>query len=143
MVISEIEQETQDIDWFFTNGKHVCVAASAGGKLPRSVSASAADTALLASFFNALPRIGESVTSSGLNVTLADDKQYLDAFRGFAEKGIFSFDKTVPGTFSDTRYHLVMVPTVKLKTTDLPDNILVILNRTVLPGTIKSNFKLD
>jgi len=40
MKYNEIDQQTLDIDWFFTDGCYISFMASGGGKLPESVACS-------------------------------------------------------------------------------------------------------
>jgi len=55
-MITEIEQEVLDIDWFFTNGKEIGFVASGGGKLPKSISnKSMIEIQSLAGYFKNLP----------------------------------------------------------------------------------------
>ncbi|MCD0465080.1 hypothetical protein [Flavobacterium sp. ENC] len=57
-MITEIEQQSLDIDWFFTDGTHIAFAASGGGKLPESISESV-DYNLLSHYFRDLPEMTE------------------------------------------------------------------------------------
>jgi hypothetical protein len=59
-MISEIDQETSDIDWFFTDGEMIGFVASGGGRLPNSISRkSIEEIELLADYFRRLPQTGE------------------------------------------------------------------------------------
>jgi hypothetical protein len=145
-MITEIEQATSDIDWFFTNGKNVAFVASCGGKLPQPVaSKSIEEIELLTTFFRELkptsaatfsPEIIGTITS---NTNLKGDLSY---FVEMAEKGLFAFDKTVTNRFSDTRYHLVAKPLTPLKLKDLPIEIAKMLIGIKIDGDINETLDI-
>jgi hypothetical protein len=139
-MINEIEQQTLDIDWFFTNGNHIGFVASGGGKLPRSVALSSENNGLLTDFFRNLPERSGVEIAPGLNKIISPpvDERYLSSFVEMAEKGLFSFDKTLPGRFSDTAYHLVASPLNPLRFDELPSEIVEILLETKIEGDIQS-----
>jgi hypothetical protein len=61
-MITAIEQEISDIDWFFTNGEEIGFVASGGGKLPDSVSnKSFEEIVLLATYFRDLPQKSRAI----------------------------------------------------------------------------------
>jgi hypothetical protein len=145
-MITAIEQETSDIDWFFTNGEEVGFVASGGGKLPNSVSNKSIDEmALVATYFRDLPQksgVTISPNLKGLILPGTDEKQYLSYFIEMAEKGLFSFDKTVLNRFSDTNYHLVAEPLSPLKLDDLPLKIAKVLAETKSQGAIETSLNI-
>lgn len=139
-MISEIEQETSDIDWFFTNGKEIGFVASSGGKLPNSISNKSLDEIkLLVDYFRSLPQKSEVSINPNLNQFIipgTNKKSYLSYFIEMTEKGLFSFDKSVSNRFSDTNYHLVTKPMDPFQISDLPLEILKILTKTTIKGDI-------
>lgn len=128
---TEIEQETLDLDWFFTDGDEIGFVASAGGKLPGAVSKSKEKLEVLFSYFTSLPQTCKVVINPDLNKIITDppaDDKYLSYFIDMAKKGLYSFDKTVLSSFSETNYHLVAQPESPLKIKDLPLEIMEIIS---------------
>ena len=135
---SDIQQQTLDIDWFFTNGEDIAFVASGGGKLPSSVAKSSDNNELTGAFFRALPVSSKVVINPSLNNIISPfaDERYLADFINMAGKGLFTFDKTVLNNFSDPQYHLVAWPSTPLKFIDLPIEIRNIIFQTKLNGEI-------
>lgn len=137
-MITEIEQETMDMDWFFTDGEYVGFMASGGGKLPNSVAESEEKRQILARYFRNLPEISEAIISPELNNILIKSKKsvsgvnerYLEDYVFMTKKGLYSFDKVILNNFLDPHYHLVTTPKKPLKLEDLPQNILDIVVKT-------------
>jgi len=144
-MISRIEQETLDIDWFFTNNEIVGCIASAGGKLPRSISENWEKNDLISSFFEDLPIISGVIINPGLSKTIKGkaDVEYLSCFIATAEKGIFAFDKTMMNNFLDTNYHLVAMPVTPLKFGSLPNELKNELVRTRYLGNVTEMIDVD
>lgn len=134
---TEIEQQSLDIDWFFTDNNEIAFVASAGGKLPEAIAKLEEENEILSSFFRNLPEISDVIISPELKNILPDvNDTYLSDFINMAKKGIYAFDKTVLNNFLNSNYHLVAIPTIPLKLKDLsPDIIEAILK-------VKSNKKL-
>lgn len=133
-MISETEQSYLDIDWFFTDSKNVGFVASAGGKLPKSVSKSKDTIQLLASYFRDLPPITDVLVNPKLKEIMINrevNENYLSDFIFMAEKGLYSFDKTLLNDLNDDRYHLVVSPVVALNISDLPSEISNIVSQTI------------
>ncbi|MCJ7936051.1 MAG: hypothetical protein MUW56_21080 [Chryseobacterium sp.] len=134
-MITEIEQETMDMDWFFTDGEYVGFMASGGGKLPDSVAESEEKRQILARYFRNLPEISEAVISPELNNILIKSKKsasgvnerYLEDYVFMTKKGLYSFDKVILNNFLDPHYHLVASPKTPLKLKELPHDILDIV----------------
>ncbi|RNA61958.1 hypothetical protein D1631_08430 [Chryseobacterium nematophagum] len=134
---TEIEQQTLDIDWFFTDNDEIAFVASAGGKLPETIAELGDGNGLLSSYFRNLPNMSEVIINPQLeNMVQNVDEKYLSDFINMSKKGLYSFDKTVLNNFSDCSYHLVTKPITPLILTDLSANILDIILKT------KSNKKL-
>lgn len=135
-MITEIEQETLDIDWFLTDGKYIRFMASGGGKLPDSVAKSSDNNKVLVSYFRSLPEISDFIANPELDALLIErsgtgvNERYLEDYVLMTKKGLYSFDKTIPCNFLDPYYHLVASPIIPLIINDLPKDILEILMET-------------
>ncbi|MCC9065588.1 hypothetical protein [Flavobacterium piscisymbiosum] len=127
-MITEIEQQSLDIDWFFTDGKHVAFVASGGGKLPKSI-AESSDYNLLSSYFRNLPEKSEIEINVSLSeiLKMVPDERYLADYVLMTKKGLYSFDKTILNNFLDPNYHLVAQPISPLEIIDLPKEVFEIL----------------
>ncbi|MDV7699182.1 hypothetical protein N6B72_19865 [Chryseobacterium soli] len=127
---TEIEQQTLDIDWFFTDGKYIEFTASGEGKLPESVARSSENNEKLVSYFR---NLSEVIVNPKLNDLLIGifgtgaDERYLNDFVSMTKKGFYSFDKTNLNNFLDYDYHLVTSPMNPLTINDLPQDILNII----------------
>lgn len=132
---TEIEQQTLDIDWFFTEGMYVSFMASGGGKLPDSAIRSKDDNELLVNYLKNLSEMSDVIINPEPDRLLIKifgsgvDERYLEDYVFMAKKGLYSFDKTIPNNFLDPYYHLVASPKKPLKLNDVPQNIKdIILN---------------
>lgn len=148
-MITEIEQETLDIDWFLTDGKYIGFMASAGGKLPDSVAKSAENNKKLVSYFRSQPEISGCLISTELDAVLTKkfgsgtDDRYLEDYLSMTKKGLYSFDKTNFNNFLDGQYHLVASPLNPLTVNDLPKEIVEILMETKCSDSINKVMNLD
>jgi len=130
---TEIEQETLDIDWFFTDGEHIGFVASGGGKLPEVIAGSSENNQKLISYFRSLRDISTTVINPNLDSLLYEvfgngaDERYLRDFLLMTRKGLYSFDKTYLNSFFDSNYHLVAIPSTPLTLEELPRDIFEIL----------------
>ncbi|WP_438426241.1 hypothetical protein [Aquimarina macrocephali] len=142
MRFSLIEQETNDIDWFFVDmNNEIGFVASGGGRLPNSI---ADNKYNLSSYFRNLSNISDyklnnDLLKIGETETL---KQYFD-FILLAKKGLYCFDKIDLNNFDDTRYNLIVKPVRGLKVDEIPSNILKILNITKLKLELNKIKELD
>ncbi|WP_449386944.1 hypothetical protein [Chryseobacterium lineare] len=149
MIITEIEQQTMDVDWFITDSEHIGFMASAGGKLPESVARSKENNEILYGFFRSLPEISEVVINPKLDSILIKifgsgvNKRYLEDYVFMTKKGLYSFDKTYPNNFSDPHYHLVASPEIPLKLKKLPQNIVDILGQTCYNNNLVNVDKIN
>ncbi|MBJ6110073.1 hypothetical protein JAO73_13705 [Hymenobacter sp. BT523] len=137
MVISDIDQEVFDYDWFAvdTDG-HVLHFASAGGVLPASVAASNEALTMLQEYFNRLPETPEANKVQVVaNVSKEKGVQY-DSFVNYARRGLFSFDKTRLGARLDACYHLIARPQHELMLADLPTEVAAIISQTRWPFSV-------
>jgi hypothetical protein len=143
-IVNEIEQQTSDIDWFFTNNYNVVFVASGGGKLPQSVVQSIADSEILLAFFKSLPIISEVIINPNLDKIISNvDEYYLADFTYFSKRGLFSFDKTHLNDFLDPSYHLVAKPILPLQFKQLPAEVRDILGETFYKGSIESSINCE
>ncbi|AYN00143.1 hypothetical protein EAG08_07215 [Chryseobacterium sp. 3008163] len=144
IMYTEIEQQTLDIDWFFTDENHIGFVASGAGKLPETVAQSSENNEKLISYFRDLPEISDVVINPELDSLLVKifgsgaDERYLQDFVSMTKKGLYSFDKTNLNNFLDYDYHLVASPMKPLTLKDLSQNILDILIKTKYPDNINS-----
>jgi len=123
-MITDIEQETNDFDWFFTDGNAVGHVASGGGKLPPSVARSVNGLNILQNYFNGLPTNSDVIVNIQSRTTNDD---HLMSFADMAKKGLYSFDKTHLGKPYDTAYHLIAKPGQAIQFKTLPEEIKEIL----------------
>ncbi|UKB86103.1 hypothetical protein LF887_10900 [Chryseobacterium sp. MEBOG06] len=141
---TEIEQQTLDIDWFFTDGKYIGFIASGAGKLPESVATSSENNEKLVSYFRNLQEISEVIVNPKLNDLLIEifgtgaDERYLYDFVSMTKKGFYSFDKIYLNNFLDYDYHLVTSPMNPLTIDDLPQDILNIILQTKYSDGMKN-----
>jgi len=157
MLISEVDEQVYDYDWFALD-KHGRVGHFATGgfaTLPRSVAASSEDLALVADFFNSLPFVTEASLAPPAQKA-AKSKSWrqqwlgppMDAqaaaahcFQDFvqmARRGLYSFDHAYAlgfhwGTRPCPDYDRIAIPARPIHLTDLPREIQAVLTRTVLP----------
>ena len=138
-MITEIEQQTSDIDWFFVAEETIAFVASGGGRLPESVAKSNEQNELLSTFFRSLPETSEVIINPDLSkiVTKSIDDQYLSDFIFMAKRGLFSFDKTVLNNFSNLHYHLVAEPVNPLTFYQLPIEIREIIIESKFNGNME------
>lgn len=143
-MLTEIEQETSDIDWFFTDNNEIAFVASGAGKLPKSF-AKIDKHDLLVSYFRNLPEISDFSINDDLSNILHHevDNEYLCDFVHMTKKGLYSFDKTVLNNFNEPNYHLVAKPHKSLKFIDLPNDIKEILSETVFDGNLNETLNIN
>jgi hypothetical protein len=106
-MLTEIDQQTLDIDWFFTDNKNIAFVASAGGKLPISVAKSTINNEKITSYFRNLPSKNDVIINPNLDKTFSNvvmKEKYFADFIYMAKKGLFAFDKIMLNNFSDSKY---------------------------------------
>ncbi|WP_294273141.1 hypothetical protein [uncultured Chryseobacterium sp.] len=141
---TEIEQETLDIDWFFTDGQNIGFMASGGGKLPNSIAESKENHQILVNYFRNLPEVSDVSINPELDSLLnkilgsVTDERYLEDYVSMTRKGLYSYDKTVLNNFLDPYYHLVAGPKHPLKLENLPQDIVNILSKTRYQNSIEN-----
>ncbi len=130
-MITETEQFTLDIEWFFTDGNFIAFVTSAGGRLPNAISKSKENVETLANYLGDLPIICEAAINPNLSRFIKKkdiDDQYLYDYIHFGMRGFYTYDKTTPGNFADDNFHLVTIPKTPLKLNDLPSEIKAIIH---------------
>jgi len=144
-MLTSVEQETLDIDWFFTDDEHVGFVASGGGRLPKSVVENWEGIQIVIKFLRELPTVSEFLINPNINQIVEGkvDDWYLSDFINFSKKGIYAFDKTKLNDFSDLSYHLVASPIYPLKVKSLPKNIQNILLNIKLNSKIYDSLMVN
>ena len=138
MHVSDIEEETRDIDWFALDSEGFVGHFTTGGRgaLPRSIASSAEDLKRVTDYFSKqISANTSSVISSGveLHVSLRDEAQrarYLEDFKRMACRGLFSFD-FLQTSKRPTGYFLVAKPLIPLHVGGIREDIRQVLERTV------------
>lgn len=147
MLISAIEQEVTDFDWYAVDLAGCLVHfASGGGPLPSSVASSHEVVEQLHAYFLALPL---RAATAHINPHLAqvvqgvvDMNRYVESFTGSAQRGLFAFDRTTLASQAN-QYHLVASPGNILLVEQLPPTIATLVSRTRLPFAVNDILVLD
>src|SRR5271166_5510148 len=129
-MITEIEEETVDLDWFCIDddGEIAHFASGGRGFLPPSVKESRANLDRLAAYFRRdLPPNGSGGEAKNLSAhkRFTSSKQktrYLDDYLLMGSRGLYSLT-CIMGATRPTNYFLVIVPSNPLRVEDLPDDI--------------------
>ena len=145
-MITDIQEETQDIDWFSVdaNGEIAHFASGGRGFLPPSVKASNEDLQYLTSYFRRdLSKNGDGVESLNLSSHMRFQSEtqkttYLADYSQMGAKGLYSFDCIV-GPKRPTGYFVVARPSHPLRVEDLPHNVKEVLLKTRFLGTFSSS----
>jgi hypothetical protein len=147
MEINDLDQETQDLDWFALDREGAIGHFTTGGAgfLPRSVAASAEDLRAVTRYFHhTAPILGHPIVhpqarhrvrlfpSSDQDAEAACTT-YLRDYAAAASRGLYSFDSEQTGQ-RPTGYFRVASPSRPLVAEALPREIRDILERTVLAG---------
>lgn len=143
-MLNNIDQETMDIDWFFTNTEHVGFVASGAGKLPASISENWEESRQISLFFDELPVTSDIIINPKLAEIINSkvEDEYLHGFVAMAMRGFFAFDKTILGNFSDLSYHLVASPVNPLDFNKLPVEIKTKLIKSRYTGVLSENVNI-
>ena len=135
MLISEIDQEVSDFDWFAVDCNGYLVHfASIGNRLPQSVSASKENLELLESYFMSLPILFNEVDIFPHLATAAVPYSHL--YLEYVCRGLFSYDAVIPAGPMGTTHKLVACPPRALTLADLPNEIAEIVSKTQLGVSI-------
>lgn len=128
MIISAIDQEVSDFDWFARDSEGYLVHfVSCGNRLPDSVADSYERLALLETYFSALPILfTKAEISPDLDTTLVLDS---NCYLKYACRGLFSYKGS---QWPNSSYELIASPAQAVKLTDLPPAIAKLVSRTKL-----------
>jgi len=153
MEISVIEQEMSDLDWFAIDLEYkIAHFSSAGGSLPRSVSISAEDNAVVTSYFQSLIELPTAFIINPhlqLPEEIKTPKQQSDYFRTYAfysKCGLYSFARNetyVRGSDRNFDYKLITSPSNQRTFKDIPYNIQQALVRTKYTGLFNVSEKIN
>jgi len=138
-MITAIEQQTSDFDWFFTNGFEIGFVASGGGKLPDAVAILDEKLDELIKYFRNLSKKGEVILHNAEDHNISELTDWID----MAEKGLFAYDKTVLSNFSDLNYHLVAQPSNPISMNDLLPEIIETLRPTKIDFKMGAHLNLE
>jgi hypothetical protein len=144
-MILDVEEETQDLDWFGVDDTGGIAHFASGGRgfLPPSVKASRLNLTRLTAFFRqhlSANGVGIESTSLSSHLQFTSEVQkaiYLADYSRMGAKGLYSFDCVV-GPKRPSSYFVVIKPSRPLKVDDLPDDIRQILNITHYAGTFRT-----
>lgn len=139
----------EDVDWFSVDIENkIAFFASGGGVIPRSIEPEGNE--LLSGYFRSLPEIrgNELFVSSrlgdfrnfGSNLQM---ERYLADFIFMAKRGMYAYDKTELENFLDPLYHLVVAPSIRLSSHDIPEDIYNKLRETSCSGTFKDALTIN
>lgn len=144
MEIEAQEQDGTDFDWFGVDecGEIGHFTTAGFKKLPRSVSSSAEDLALVTDYFQReAPIRGPHRVEPTLAREVPDwkgesqEERYLSSFIAMADRGLFSFD-IASYLGPNAAYFRVAAPVSPLCMSDLPDRIRDVLGRTIIKGPL-------
>ncbi|MDI9341696.1 MAG: hypothetical protein QM534_14085 [Sediminibacterium sp.] len=145
-----MEFSALDFDCFFIDKKFtVSHLASAGVRPFDSIIRNWESYDTIISYFKDLPIISHEVmVNCDLNkyVQLMEEQSlanYLGSFKYFAERGLYSFDKTILNDVMDTQFHLVAYPSVSIDFTAFPDIIKSVLLDSTFDGDVKEWINVD
>jgi hypothetical protein len=145
-MITDIEEETLDLDWFSVddNGEIAHFASGGRGFLPSSVKVSRTNLARITAYFRRdLDANGSAIESANLSLhtefnSEAEKARYMADYSRMAAKGLYSFDCVIDHK-RPCNYYLVARPSCTLKVNDLPDDIQQIINITSFAGQFRSS----
>jgi hypothetical protein len=141
MQIGIQEQEDRDFDWFCVDEVgEIGHFASAGFKrLPPSVSSSSEDLELITNYFENAPIRGGHLVDRDLKEEVPDlDSRamtYLQSYIAMADRGMYSYD-IQSYLKPNAAYFRVALPSDPIRSVDLPEQIRLIVERTVLKGRL-------
>lgn len=139
VLLADLQEETEDLDWFAVDptGRVAHFASGGRGFLPRSVKASKEDLVGITTLFRTERRTYANALISALlgnHVSFHDERErntYLKDFCEMAEKGLYSFD-CILATARPSGYFLVARPSTALIASDLPVEMKQIIEKTTL-----------
>lgn len=143
MAYSEIKQTTSDINWYFTDlFNRICIAASAGGLLPKLIVENDENNDQFHKVVIDSPSKYEVVRNKNVLEFITGVKpdnldEYFKDFENLASRGLYVFDKLKVEDPEDGKYILVAYPIYNTKTDSVPlasEHLKLIprLNRTII-----------
>lgn len=126
MAYSQIEQITLDINWYFVDHyNRICIAASAGGLLPKPITVNEEGNEEFHKIVLDLPSRFEVARNENiLNIIQGIESQNIEAyfqdFNKLASRGLYVFDKLRLDDPEDGFYLLVAYPIYNTKTDRYP-----------------------
>lgn len=138
----EYEYYGTDLDWFATdtNG-YVVHLASGGGALPAPVVAILQE--VLDPVFAHLYALPERSRNVRIAPYALQHYGWLDAYRHYAHRGLFSFNKTDMEIITDMNYRLVAAPEDALLLEELPADVAGMVARIRLPFAVVDRTAFD
>lgn len=100
-MLTDIQQQALDIDWFFIADDKIGFVASAGGKLPESVAILDEKIGIVSSYFRNLPEKTTVIINNELEKikNTSINENYLGDFVYMAKRGLYTFDKSLLNNF--------------------------------------------
>ncbi len=143
MAYSTIQQATLDINWYFLDlFNRICIAASAGGTLPKVIAENDENNDRFHKTIMNLPSRykvarNENILDSIKGIKSDNLDDYFKDFESLASRGLYVYDKINIETPEDGNYLLVAYPIYNTKTDAVPlasENLRLIprLNRTII-----------
>lgn len=142
MLISAIDQEVSDFDWFAVDANNCLLhVASGGGRLPASAAASKEKLAILSCYFSSLP-----ILYSEAEIFLASVQAavpYPSVYTHYACRGLVSFSGLLTAYPLGTLHELVARPPRALLITDISPEMADLIAETRLPFSVADVVILD
>lgn len=116
MAYSEIEQLTLDINWYFVDYyNRICIAASAGGLLPKPITENDEGNEQFHKIVSDLPlrfevARNENILNQIQGIESQNLEDYFQDFEKLASRGLYVFDKLKLASPEDGFYILVAYP---------------------------------
>lgn len=126
MAYNELEQYTLDINWYFTDHyNRICIAASAGGLLPKPIIENDEGNEQFHKIVTELPirfkvTRNENILGQIQGINNQNLESYFQDFEALAGRGLYVFDKLKLDDPEDGFYLLVAYPNYNTDTDSFP-----------------------
>ena len=126
MAYNQIEQNTLDINWYFTDRfNRICIGASAGGLLPNPITENNEGNEQFHQIVNELPirfkvTRNENILEQLQGISSENLDIYFRDFEALAGRGLYAFDKLKLEDPEDGFYLLVAYPNYNTHTDGFP-----------------------
>ena len=142
MLISDIDQEVSDFDWFAVD-PNGCLfhVASGGGHLPASVATSREKLDILSSYFSSLPILYSEAEIFLSSATAA--APFPELFTHYACRGLVSFSGLLTAYPMGTLHELIARPPSALLIKDVSPEMASLIAQTRLPFSVVNVAILD